>query len=248
MREWWDRSYGLGRSLGMYYGDPRQGGRRRRFYAQFVGAGSLCFDIGAHVGNRSRCWSALGARVVALEPQADLHRFMRLLFALDRNVILLREAVAARPGTVVLHVSSRTPTVTTGSLEFMAEASAVASFAWVRWGATVEVPATTLDLLSARFGRPDFVKIDVEGMEHEVLRGASFAPACLSFEFVSASPSSALRSLDRLQALGRYRFNVALGEGLRLLHERWLEVDEMRGWLEAQPPDGSSGDVYARLE
>ena len=43
---------GLARSLLIYYGNPRKGQRMKQFYAQFMGPGDLCFDIGAHVGNR----------------------------------------------------------------------------------------------------------------------------------------------------------------------------------------------------
>ena len=42
----------------------------------------------------------------------------------------------------------------------------------VRWDSSI-VPATTLDELIAAYGIPAFVKIDVEGMEHEVLAGLS---------------------------------------------------------------------------
>ena len=242
-----DRAHGLGRSLWIYYGSPRRVTRLRRFYAQFVREGDLCFDLGAHVGSRSRCWSALGARVVAVEPQPDCVAFLRLLFARDRNVTLVAAAVAATAGTLTLRVAPRTPTVTTGSSSFIAEASRAPSFAWVRWQRTLEVPALTLDQLVARFGEPAFVKIDVEGMEHEVLRGSSRALPCLSFEFVPASLGSALASLERLQALGRYRFNVAMGEDACLAFATWLDAAALRRWLEARPVDSGSGDVYARL-
>jgi len=36
----------------------------------------------------------------------------------------------------------------------------------------VQVPVTTLDALAARFGVPDLVKLDVEGLELEALKGA----------------------------------------------------------------------------
>ena len=240
-----DRAYGIGRSLWMYHGRPGRAARLRRFYARFVRPGDLCFDIGAHVGSRTLCWARLGARVVALEPQPDLALVLRVLCWPERGVTVLRQAVAARPGSVVLRVSPRTPTVTTGSAAFVAETRRVPGFAWVEWSGRLEVPATTLDRLVATHGEPAFVKIDVEGMEHEVLAGLSRPLRALSFEFVPSSLTSALASVDRLGALGRYAFNVALGEEPELLLDRWVGAISIRRWLEARDPAGDSGDVYA---
>src|SRR3954449_2033107 len=240
-----DRAYGVGRSLWMYHGRPGRSARWRRFYARFVRPGDLCFDVGAHVGSRTLCWARLGARVVALEPQPDLALVLRVLCWPERGVTVLRQAVAARPGSVVLRVSPRTPTVTSGSADFVAETRRVPGFAWVEWSGRLEVPAMTLDRLVAAHGEPAFVKVDVEGMEHEVLAGLSRPLRALSFEFVPSSPTSALASVDRLGALGRYAFNVALGEEPELLLDRWADGAAIRRWLEARDPAGDSGDVYA---
>src|SRR4051795_2042464 len=126
----YDRAYGVGRSLWMYHGRPGRSARWRRFYARFVRPGDLCFDIGAHVGSRTLCWARLGARVVALEPQPDLALVLRVLCWPERGVTVLRQAVAARPGSVVLRVSPRTPTVTTGSSAFIPPARRRAGVAW----------------------------------------------------------------------------------------------------------------------
>src|SRR4249920_1319317 len=40
----------------------------RRFYSQFIGRRSLCFDVGANVGTRAEIFLSLGATVVAVEP------------------------------------------------------------------------------------------------------------------------------------------------------------------------------------
>ena len=65
----WRERLGLWRSLLMYYGIPGRQSRLRRCYGQFIRPGDLCFDIGAHVGNRLMAWRALDARIVAVEPQ-----------------------------------------------------------------------------------------------------------------------------------------------------------------------------------
>ncbi len=226
-----DRAYGLGRSLWMYYGRIGGGRTLDRFYAQFVPKGGLCFDIGAHVGNRSRSWSRLGATVVAVEPQPDFARFLRWLFRSDANVKVHEEAVAAHAGILTLMLSARTPTVTTGSRGFIAAATRVPSFAWVRWDARVDVAATTLDALIGAYGLPNFVKIDVEGMEHEVLAGLSRPVAAVSFEFVPSALESALASLDRLSVLGTYEFNVSRGESLAFELADWVDAATVRGWL-----------------
>lgn len=185
--------------------------------------------------------------MVAVEPQPDFARLLRLLFRRAMSVTVVEQAVAAEVGTVELRVSARTPTVTTGSAAFVAETARVPSFAWVEWGSRVEVPATTLDRLIAAHGEPEFAKIDVEGMEHDVLAGLSRPLRALSFEFVPASIGSALASLERLEELGRYEFNVAMGESLRFEFGPWVDAGTMRDWLAARRPDGASGDVYAVL-
>jgi FkbM family methyltransferase len=241
-------AYGLGRSLWMYWGSPRQLARLRRFYGGLVRPGDLCFDIGAHVGNRTLTFAGLGARVVAVEPQPLFAGFLRRLCARRPAVTVLPVAVGAAPGMVDLVISRATPTVTTASAGFLEAVAAVPSFAWVKWDDRVAVPVTTLDALIATHGVPAFVKIDVEGMEPEVLAGLSRPLPLVSFEFVPAHRDAALRCVARLEALGRYRFNVSLGESMAWTFPAWQDAGAVAAWLAARPATGDSGDVYARLE
>ena len=56
------RVYGLLRSLWIYYGQVSRQPKLKQLYGHFIAPGDLAFDIGAHVGDRTRCWASLGAR------------------------------------------------------------------------------------------------------------------------------------------------------------------------------------------
>lgn len=249
-RERLERRLGLWRSLLVYHGIPGRRAQLQRFYRRFVPAGGLAFDVGAHTGNRLDAFLTLGARVVAVEPQPALAARLERRFGNDARVSLWAGALGKAVGQATLLSSPRTPTVATLSTDFVQRAGAAESFRGVQWQAGPTVEVTTLDVLIAQHGVPDFVKIDVEGFELEVLLGLSQPLPALSFEFVPAVRDVAVACIDRLESLagaGRYRYAVSLGERLRLLRPEGEGAEAMRAWLRAMPSDGPSGDVHAWL-
>lgn len=234
----------LHRSLAVYYGDAARQAAMDRLYARFLRPGDLAFDVGAHVGDRIACFGRLGARVVALEPQPLCMRVLRALYGGADQVTLIESACGAAGGTATMHVNSANPTVSTASPGFVRAAHGARGWEGQVWDARVEVTTTTLDALIAEYGTPAFTKIDVEGYEDQVLAGLSRPLPALSFEFTTIAREVALRCLDRLDSLGRYRFDVSLGESHRLSFGRWVSRTQIAAHLQELPHTANAGDVY----
>lgn len=236
---------GLARSVATYHGNRARHRRMRELHARFLGSDSLAFDIGAHVGDRVAAFRALGARVVAVEPQSGPTAVMRTLHGRDRNVTLLKAAVSDRRGAARLLVNRANPTVSTLSPKFVAAADGAPGWEGQAWDGAADVETTTLDLLIDEYGSPDFIKIDVEGHEDAVLAGLSRQVPALSFEVTMIRREIVKDCLDRLLGLGMARFNVSLGEDHGFVFPVDVDAATLRRYLDGLPDEANSGDVYA---
>jgi len=214
--------------------------------ARFVPKGGLAFDIGAHVGDRTASFARLGASVITVEPQPRVFRALRLLHRRVPDAVLLNAAVGRAEGDITLHLNRGNPTVATVQTGFIAAAQDAEGWQDQVWDDSVTVPVTTLDVLIARHGAPDFIKIDVEGHEAEVLAGLSTPVKALSFEMTTIQRDVAHACIKRMQQLGAYEFNLSLGEA-HALQPDWSSAEGMHAALDALPASANSGDVYARL-
>jgi len=238
---------GVLRSLRIYYSNGARRAAMEALYGEFVHAGDLVFDVGAHVGDRVACFRRLGARVVAVEPQPALLKTLKLLYGRDRAVAIEPVAVGAATGTIELKLNIDNPTVSSASTAFLTAARGAQGWEGQAWTSTVEVPVTTLDALIARHGAPLFIKIDIEGLEAEALAGLTHPPPALSFEFTTIQRDVAAACIERCMAMGYRRYNAMLGESHVLVHPAWLDGQEIAAWLDALPHAANSGDIYARL-
>jgi FkbM family methyltransferase len=238
---------GVARSVRIYYGSRERMRRMTALYGRFVGRGDLVFDIGSHVGDRIAAFRKLGCRVVAVEPQPAAFSFLRLAYGRRPDVTLIHGAVSDRAGTLPLRINIANPTISTASSAFIDAAHGASGWEGQSWEETIEVRAVTLDELVGLHGVPAFVKIDVEGFEHEALKGLSRPLPALSFEFTTIQRDVAEACLARLAALGDYGFNVALGESQELAFPEPITAEAMLSHLRGLPHEANSGDVYAFL-
>jgi len=113
-----------------------------------VGPDDVVFDVGANIGFTALLFRQSGARVIAFEPSPKAFRL--LARNLENKGDARQLAVADRPGRLFFEECDQL------NLSHLADSG-------------IEVEAVTIDSLAER---PTFIKIDVEGHEAAVLRGA----------------------------------------------------------------------------
>ncbi|PYX63689.1 MAG: FkbM family methyltransferase [Acidobacteria bacterium] len=115
------------------------------------------WDIGANVGLFSFAAAALGSRVLAVEADVWLASLLHRSVLLNgAPVTVLAAAVAATPGISSLHFSEE----------------GKSSNSLLGAGPAQTVVTITLDWILEHYPPPQVLKIDVEGMEYRVLKGA----------------------------------------------------------------------------
>jgi FkbM family methyltransferase len=130
-----------------------------------VGIGAIVLDVGANIGTHTLAFSHMvgdTGHVVAFEPQPRLYRFLAANLILNgtSNVRALREAVGPYIGDVPMAALPPDETIFNyGAVPLLAQTPNM-----------ITTPMITIDSLGLA---PTLIKIDVEGMEADVLNGAT---------------------------------------------------------------------------
>jgi FkbM family methyltransferase len=217
----------------------------QRFYARFVNPGDTVFDIGANLGNRTETFVALGARVVAVEPQAELAQQLRERYADNPDVTVLDCALSDSAGEAEMLISDA-HTLSTMATDWPEKVKSSGRFAENSWNEKRIVKTRTLASLIEEHGAPVFCKIDVEGFEATVLAGLDRPLKACSLEFASERIPALGRCLDRLSSLGPVECNYSEGEALTMAQDDWIGAAELTAVVAKLPDELAWGDVYIR--
>ncbi|OQX28742.1 MAG: hypothetical protein B0D92_07345 [Spirochaeta sp. LUC14_002_19_P3] len=239
---------GLYRSFVIYYHIPFRRWRMKRLYRHFIGSGELAFDVGAHLGNRTRVLADLGADTVSFEPQPACRGLLENWYGEDARIKLEFTALGAQAGQTEMLLSSRHPTLASTDRAWVEDVGKTAEFQGIQWDARHKIAVHTLNDMISRYGMPAFIKIDAEGHEPAILKGLSAPVKAVSFELLGQQRHRAIACIDRLETLGTYRFNYSPGETMRLSLSHFVRADEMKAIVNSYSSGQRSADIYAILQ
>jgi FkbM family methyltransferase len=222
--------------------------KERRFYRQFIAPDTLVFDIGSNTGEKTAAFLSLGARVVAVEPNSTCTNYLLTKYreaVQTQRLYVECAAVAAANGELNLTVIDPDSGMCSAEPDFLLYARTIG----YTGAEPIKANAVTLDHLTKRYGLPDFIKIDVEGMDAEVLKGLSKRPRCLSFEYNTAAAlwPKTRECFDQVVRLGFSEANFTEATAPKFLFASWLEIPAALSRLEDWRAAGDHwGDVIVR--
>lgn len=217
-----------------------------RLLADFVKQGDLVFDIGANYGWKTELFVALGAQVIAVEPQKECVDVLRRKFQSSSLVHIENLAVGANETVSYIWKSDVRNQLSSMSREWISAVMKSGRFRYFQWSSKETVEVTTLDDLIRKYGVPDFCKIDTEGYESEIIAGLTQPLKAASIEYHREFLESARRCVERLNSLGNCQFNYTLGEAPVLASKKWLDAAQVIRAIDSINVNTLQGDIYIR--
>jgi FkbM family methyltransferase len=166
----------------------------------------ICFDVGANIGKYTQMLLYYTqADIYAIEPSTSSFKKLENLVG---RVIKLKTAIADFNGEAILY--SKIGVDEKASLDKN-----------VRRGNEENVTVLTIQTIAKKYGIHDidFLKIDTEGYEKEILKGlGDLRPAFIQFEFNICHLYRKQTLYEIIQPLSNYEF-------YRLLPHGWLKID-----------------------
>ncbi len=211
---------------------------------------NLIFDIGLNVGNKSEIFLERGAKVIGFEPQEDCFNEAVKKLSRFKNFQAENIALSKDEGECEIYISN-SHTLTSMSQEFINTVKN-GRFNGVGWRFFPEVIYTsTIDKMIEKYGKPIYIKIDVEGYEYEVLQGLSQKINYISIEYTPELYKNSEKCIDYLHNIshGNCKFNYVYRENDHYMFNDWLTIYEIKNYLSnVNDFIYEFGDIFIRME
>lgn len=159
--------------------------KKEKGFLKKLGNFRLVFDIGANQGNKTVLFNKLGSSVIAVEPDNFNYQLLLRRFQSNNQITILQSAVSDTIGKADFFLNKPGSEFNTLSQKWK---ESLEDHTVNRWHTTtmfnnvIEVQTVTLDHLINKYGKPGYIKIDVEGHELACIKGLTKKVPIISFE------------------------------------------------------------------
>jgi FkbM family methyltransferase len=216
-------------------------------FKKLISINDLVFDVGSNMGDKSEIFLNLGAKVIGFEPQNECYELTKEKFKSNNNFIPKNIALSNNSGVEIMYVANH-HTISSMSHEFISETKK-SRFKGANWDEKIEVKTDTLDNVILEYGTPNFIKIDVEGYELNVLKGLSKPINLISIEFTPELCESTINCIEYIDNINSNNtdFNYGSRNDDFFKFEEWLDKKTIKDYLmSVNDYVFEFGDVYCR--
>lgn len=186
---------------------------------------NLVFDIGSNVGTTVEFFSQKADKVIGFEPNPRLVEILREKFN-NRNVIIDSRGLSNEIGEKKFRIANA-DTISTFSEDWVNNSRFTGGYSW---NEGIIVETTTLDSVIEQYGFPDYIKIDVEGYELEVLTSLTklLENTIISFEWAEEQKNKIEKTIKYLFNLGYKKFSYTEADKILMDVEiDWRTIDKL---------------------
>ncbi len=171
----------------------------------------LIFDVGANTGHKTSIFRRISKKVLAFEPSNKCYQILKKRFK-HSNVEIFNCALGSEKSSLDYFEIEGQEGYNSLSSKHIETTVANRNLVGIKSIKPKKVPVEKIEDYITKFGKPCYIKIDVEGFEYEVIKGLQTPVSLISFE--SNLPEFCKESIEIINYLSqlsnnKYIFNFA---------------------------------------
>ena len=200
------------------------------FFDKILKKKKLIFDVGSNQGDKGYVFSKIGEKIILFEPDKSCCDFLKNRFKNLKNVLIEKIALTGRKTNKKLFITiknnSSYNSLNTKRINFLKNNY---KFVFRR----TFVKTKNINFYIKKYGVPDFIKIDTEGSEYEIIKSIKkehkLLISCICFE---ANLPLFLR--ETLMIIGLFpssRFNLRFWNKYNFIHHKNITEKDLKLYI-----------------
>jgi FkbM family methyltransferase len=181
------------------------------------------YDIGANVGKftEENTIKYPNCEIIVIEANPSLFETLSNKFYSNNKITILNNCVTNEDDTSIDFYICEADTISSASKKWTTESR----FADYKYREPIKIEGISIETLIKKYGKADYIKIDVEGYEKVVISGMSKNLGLLSFEWAEELKQDILESLNHSNSIGYTKYYISYNDSYTFIPEQFFSFD-----------------------